>query len=257
MISTIERHSQIVQQVEEMGKVSVDALSHQYDVSTVTIRNDLNNLDKRGLIVRFHGGATVSNGLTKELSISQKHHQHNHIKQLLAQATAKLVNDRESIILDSGSTTEEVALSLYSHKQLKVMTNGLNVAAKLAENNNIEVMVTGGTLRQKSLSFFDAKAEESLTNLHFDKVILGVDGFDLEAGITTHFSQEASLNRLMCNISSEIIAVTDSSKFGKRGCHIISAYNKITTLVTDSGIPDDYAEKLTKAGVQLCIVNEA
>lgn len=256
MISTIERHREIVQQVNEIGKVSVDELAQQYNVSTVTIRNDLNRLGKKGLVIRFRGGATVSNRLTKELSISQKQHQYYYIKHRLAQATAKLVRDGESIILDSGTTTEEVALSLHEHKQLKVMTNGLNVAAKLAENNNIEVMVTGGTLRQKSLSFFDNKAEASLTNYHFDKVILGVDGFDLEAGITTHFSQEASLNRLMCSISSEIIVVTDSSKFGKRSCHIITPYTNITTLITDSGIPDSYVAKLTKAGVKLWIVNE-
>ena len=254
MISALERHSNIVQLVNSAGKVSVDALANQFNVSTVTIRNDLNILSRSGLIVRFRGGATVSNNLNKELSISQKHHQFSHTKQKLAKAVAKLIKNGESIILDSGSTTEEVALCLHQHKQLQVMTNGLNVAAKLAENDDIEVMMTGGTLRQKSLSFFDRTAEDSLANYHFDKVILGVDGFDLEAGITTHFSPEASLNRLMCHISSEIIAVTDSSKFGQRGCHIIRPYHQITTLVTDCGIPDTYVNSLTKAGVKLCIV---
>jgi len=255
MISSIERHNEILHLANKDGKVSVDTLASMYGVSTVTIRNDLNNLDRKGLLVRSRGGAIFPTGLTKELSISQKHSKNQKIKRKLALAAALLVDNGDAIILDSGTTTEELALELANHKQLKVLTNGLNVAAKLAQIDDIEIMVTGGTLRQKSLSFFDEKAESSLRHCHFDKVILGVDGFDLKVGITTHFAQEASLNRLMCEKSSQIIAITDSSKFGKRGCYIVQALNRINTVITDKGIPASYVDAFALAGIQLIIVD--
>ncbi len=255
MISSIERHNEILHLANKDGKVTVDTLASMYGVSTVTIRNDLNNLDKKGLLVRSRGGAIFPSRLVKELSINQKHCKNQKIKKKIAIAAASLIKNGDAVILDSGTTTEELALELRNHKQLKVLTNGLNVATKLAQIDNMEVMVTGGTLRQKSLSFFDDKAESSLRHCHFDKVILGVDGFDLEAGITTHFAQEASLNRLMCEKSSQIIVITDSSKFGKRGCYIVQALNNINTVITDKGISATYIDAFALAGIQLIIVD--
>ncbi|WOH36273.1 transcriptional repressor AgaR [Thalassotalea fonticola] len=255
MLTTIERHSEIIQQINKTGKVSVEALASEYAVSTVTIRNDLNQLDKKSLLVRSRGGAISSSRITKELSFKQKHIQNHKVKKLLAKETVKLINNGDSIILDSGTTTEEVALCLHQHQQLKVMTNGLNVAAKLAQHDGIEVMVTGGTLRQKSQSFFDSQARDSLRHYHFDKIILAVDGFDLQAGITTHFAQEASLNRLMCEKSAEIIVVTDSSKFDKRSCHVVQNIDKINTVITDKGIPAEYIKAFAIAGVELIMVD--
>ncbi|MCJ8319983.1 MAG: transcriptional repressor AgaR [Colwellia sp.] len=255
MISSIERHNEILHLANKDGKVSVDTLASIYGVSTVTIRNDLNNLDRRGLLVRSRGGAIYPTELAKELSIGQKHSRNQKIKKKIALATVMLINNGDAVILDSGTTTEEIALELRNHKQLKVLTNGLNVATKLAQIDDIEIMVTGGTLRQKSLSFFDGNAENSFRHCHFDMVILGVDGFDLNAGITTHFSQEASLNRLMCEKSSQIIAVTDSSKFGKRGCYIVQPLNNIDIVITDKGIPSSYIDAFAIAGIQLIVVD--
>lgn len=257
MISNIERHSEIIHLANKDGKVSVDTLASMYGVSTVTIRNDLNNLDRRGLLIRSRGGAILPLGFVKKLSINQKQKQSKNkkIKIKIALAAASLINNGDAIIIDSGTTTEELALELSHHKQLKVLTYGLNVATNLAQADDVEVMMTGGTLRQKSLSFIDEKAEKSLLHCHFDKVILGVDGFDLEAGITTPFAQEASLKRLMCEKSSQIIAITDSSKFGKRSCYIVQPLNNIHTVITDKGIPASYIEAFALAGIQLIIVD--
>ena len=255
MLSTIERRQQIVQQAQAQGKVTVDQLAKQFAVSTVTIRNDLNDLNNNGLLVRCRGGAVASTKLTRELSVQERYKEHLPIKQRLGRAAADLIEPGESIILDAGTTTEEVAHCLADHRDLIVMTNGLNIASALACFDGIEVRITGGTLRNRSLSFYGRPAEESLRYMRFDKVILGVDGFDASAGITTYYEPEALLNRLMCDISSEIIAVTDSSKFDRRGFHVIRACTEITTLVTDSGLPQTYAQALTEAGVKLCIVD--
>jgi DeoR family transcriptional regulator of aga operon len=91
--------------------------------------------------------------------------------------------------------------------------------------------------------------------MHFDRLILGVDGFDISVGIATHFEQEASLNRVMCEVASKIIVVTDSSKFGKRGSHIICRHTDIDTLITDSDAPPEVLEALRDAGVEVHLVD--
>lgn len=254
MLTTIERRQDIVEQTNKIGKVEVAELAGKYQVSTVTIRNDLNSLDKKGLVVRSRGGAVINSRIAKELSVKEKHCEHLSVKQKLAAVATSLINDGESIILDSGTTTEEIAKQLHGHNNLVVMTNGLNIAAELAAIEETEVIITGGTLRKKSLSFYGRQAESSLMNLRFDKVFLGVDGIDENAGLTTHFEQEANLNRMMCDISKEVIAVTDSSKFNRNGFYIISSLDAIDTLLTDSRIPQSYIDYLEDKRINLIIV---
>jgi DeoR family transcriptional regulator of aga operon len=124
----------------------------------------------------------------------------------------------------------------------------------LQASEHIEVMMTGGTLRKKSMSFYGRQAEEHLERLRFDKFFLGVDGIDELSGITTHFEQEASLNRVMCKSARQVIAVTDSSKFNRSGFHIITAFDQIDILITDSNIPEQFKTLLEQAGVELILV---
>ncbi len=254
MICSAQRRDKILALTNLQGKVSVIELAEKFSISQVTIRQDLNALNKMGLVVRSHGGALANSQLSPELSIGQKKNSHQVTKKKLAAYAATLINNGDSIILDSGTTTQEIAACLANHQDLTVMTNGINVALALTSNSDIEVFTTGGSLRNKSLSCSNEQAINSLKHLHFDKVILGVDGLDLHAGITTHFEPEASLNRMMCANSSQIIAVTDSSKLGNRSCHVICHYREIHTLVTDSGIKSQYIDALRDAGVEVCIV---
>jgi len=255
MLNTIERRHAIVNQVNDLGRVDVAELAKEFDVSTVTIRTDLNDLDKKRFLVRSRGGAVAISKITKELSVKEKHCENLLIKEKLAQAAVKHISNNESIIIDSGTTTEEVAKLLRDHENIVVMTNGLNIASELAHFVDTQVLMTGGTLRHKSLSFYGRQAEVSLSNLRFDKVILGVDGIDEVSGITTHFEHEATLNRIMCDVAKEVIAVTDSSKFGRSGFHIIAPLNTINTLITDSNIPPAYKDYCESQHIKLIIVD--
>jgi DeoR family transcriptional regulator of aga operon len=255
MLNTIERRHEIVQQLSIHAKVSVPELAELFTVSTVTIRNDLNTLHEKGFLVRSRGGAIASSRLAQELSLTEKHDANHSIKERLGQAVATLIENNQSIILDSGTTTEEVAKSLQQHKNLMVMTNGLNVAQALLNAPDVDVLMTGGTLRKKSLSFHGRQAEDHLQQYHFKQLVLGVDGFDMQIGISTHFELEAHLNRIMCQVADEIIVVTDSSKFNRKGVHKIIAAHNIHRLVTDSGIPDDIYDDLQKAGIKITLVD--
>lgn len=254
-MNTIERRHDIAQIALQLGKVSVPELVAKYEVSAVTIRADLNYLHDKNLLIRTRGGALASNRITKELTLDEKHCERLEIKRKLALLACQQINEGDALILDSGSTTAEIALCLHTFRRLVVMTNGLNVAQNLLNASGVEVLMTGGTLRKKSLSFYGRQAEDSLERYHFDKVILGVDGFDFQAGISTHFEYEAMLNRVMCKVAREVIAVTDSSKFNRSGVHKICGFADVDLLITDDGIPDAFAQALEQDGVRIIIAS--
>lgn len=253
-LGTTERRHEIVQLALAEGRVDVGDLARRFAVSDVTIRADLNLLGERGILHRTRGGAMASNRILRELSVAQKEGEHADIKHALAQRCCDFIAEGDSLILDSGSTTAEIARCLHRFRRLMVMTNGLNVAQNLSTHEGVEVMMTGGTLRKKSQSFFGPHAEESLSRFNFDKLVLGVDGYDFAVGITTHFEYEAILNRRMCAAAKSIIVVTDSSKFNRAGLHKIRDFGEIDVLVTDSGIPDKFASAFEACGVELAII---
>lgn len=255
MKSAVERRTEILDIVNRDGKARVDELSDLFDVSLVTIRCDLTFLEGKGHIIRSHGAAISKVGVIAELSVQDKCRQNVEAKSKIGAAAVKLIANGDSIIIDSGSTSKEIAASLGGVDNVVVMTNGLDIATTLAEVDGIEVLMTGGSLRKNALSFSGSQAEQGLNNYCFDKLFLGVDGFDLRAGITTHNAQEASLNRLMCDSSEQVIAVADSSKFGRRSCHMIRAFGDIDVLITDTGIPSEYVDKLRSMQVEVIIVD--
>jgi DeoR/GlpR family transcriptional regulator of sugar metabolism len=114
--------------------------------------------------------------------------------------------------------------------------------------------MTGGHLRRKSLSFYGAQADLSLQNYHFDLLFLGVDGIDLERGVSTHHEDEARLNRCMCHVAERIIVVTDSSKFGRLSLHKIIDTRRIHTLITDDAIAAETLAGLRQAGIEVLLV---
>ena len=164
-----------------------------------------------------------------------------------------MVDENNTIILDSGSTTYELAKNLKNINALTVITNALNVATVLAEYKNINVIVPGGMLKKNSLSLVGILAERGFKDYFCDKLFLGVDGFDLDFGISTPDPEEAHLNQIMIEISKEVIVVTDSSKFQRRGFALIAPVSRINTVVTDNGILPENKSKLESLGIKVII----
>ncbi|MEL6116144.1 transcriptional repressor AgaR [Photobacterium sp. SP02] len=257
MKSTSERREQTLSMLRKQGSVQVAELAAMYNVSTVTIRNDLAFFEKQGIATRAYGGAFLneSDAPVPEHSIEDKSRLNRSVKDLIGQAAAKMVNDGDTIILDSGTTTHSIAEHLIHHDNVIALTNGLNVANTLVAAEGVEVIVLGGHLRRKSLSFYGGQAEQALDNYHFNKLFLAVDGFELAKGITTHSENEARLNRRMCDVADEIIVVTDSSKFGRISLHKILEPGKVHKVITDKAIPERYLDGLRKAGIEVILVD--
>lgn len=252
MKSSVERRSDILALLHQTNSIRVEELAQQFGVSSVTIRNDLNVLEQQGLVTRSHGFAVLSSRLVAELSVADKRNAYPEIKQRIGKLAASLLNDGERIILDSGTTTKAIVSHLNDLK-LTVLTNGLDIAMELVNCPNVEIRMTGGVLRKNAMSFSGVMADNNLRHYRFDKVFLGVDGFDLQKGVTTFNEQEAQLNRLMCEAADQVIVMTDSSKFGQYSDFVICQANQIDILVTDEQLPANYREYLDSMGVQVLI----
>jgi DeoR family transcriptional regulator, aga operon transcriptional repressor len=244
-----------MEQLNKLGQVNVGILSKTFGVSEVTIRNDLAQLEKKNMLVRARGGAMkiTQNYVGVDYPLSDKQNKNLQEKKDIGKKAAELIEENNTIIIDSGSTTIEVAKNLSRFNELTVITNALNVATQLSEQKNLNVIVPGGTLRKNSLSLVGISAEKGFRNYFCDKLFLGVDGFDTQHGISTPNIEEAHLNQIMIEISREVIVVTDSSKFQRRGFAFIAPVTKINVVVTDKGIPQEEKVRLENLGIKVII----
>lgn len=251
---TVSRRRDILEQVKESGEVLIADLSKQFNVSEVTIRNDLEYLERKNLVMRARGGALmVENHVGIDQSIMDKNKLHSLEKMAIGRKSAQLIKENETIILDSGTTTAEIAKNLENRGQLTVITNALNIVNVLVGQSNVNLIVPGGVLRQNSMSLVGPMAEKSLGNFFVDKAFISTDGLDTRQGIFTPNIEEASLNAVMINITREVILVTDSSKFSRKSLVFICGLDKIKTVVTDKGISNEDRKRLEDADIQVLI----
>lgn len=254
-LKTSVRRKEILQFIQNEDRGEVSYFAQYYDVSEVTIRNDLNYLEKQGCIKRCYGGALLNNQFAFERSLKDKKRINSSVKAKIGAYAASLIEDGDRIILDSGSTTEQIAYNFSDKNDLVVMTNGINIAYHLANQSNVSVMVAGGTMRENSYSVHGQGGEDFLTGFRFNKLFLGVDGFDKSVGVTTPHQGEADINRKMLEAAQTVIAVTDSSKFDRQSFCLIARPEQIDMLITDSGIPSEYVEHLQTLNVDVRIVD--
>jgi DeoR family transcriptional regulator, aga operon transcriptional repressor len=252
--STVERRKKILNMLETHGQVFVHELSEDFGVSEVTIRNDLEMFESKGLLIRSRGGAMiVQNTVGMDFRLSDKDKMNYSEKIRIGKKAAQLVNSGETIVLDSGTTTMEIAKNLNTNKAINVITNALNIANELIKYPDINIIVPGGTLRKNSHSLVGPLAEKSMRNFYVDKVFLGVDGFDTTEGAFTPNIEEASLNQIMIEITKEVIVVADSSKFKRRSLAFICPPKKIDIVITDDKISQDDKNWLIDQNIQLII----
>jgi DeoR family transcriptional regulator of aga operon len=253
MRNTRQRREQILQMLVQHGNVQVADLVERFGVSAVTIRTDLTHAESQGLATRTHGGANLVRTPPQERGIHEKDTLNLSLKDIIGVHAAQMVQPGDNIIIDSGSTTMALARHLRGHRDVTVMTNGLNIAWELANAPGIKLLLTGGLLLKQSLSLHGSQAEASLNPYGFDTLFLGVDGLDLQFGLTTHHEAEARLNHRMVERARKVVVLTDASKFGRVSLHRIARLDEIHTLITDVGISNEYRDELQRQGVEVII----
>jgi DeoR family transcriptional regulator of aga operon len=249
-----ERRQYIVALAQQHGRVLVEELSQSLGISRITIRKDLDYLQRRGALQRTHGGALLpGSGALSDPSLQEKEGRHSAEKQRISAAAVEMVQEGQCVLLDSGTTTTAIARALKKFSHLTIITNAVNIAAELS-GTDFEVLLTGGSLRKNSFSLVGPLAEDMLHDMHADILFLGVDGFDLEVGLTTPNVMESRVNRAMVKASAVVVAVCDSTKFNRRSMSKIVDASAIHHVITDSNLNKETAEALRSLNIRLTLV---
>lgn len=265
-MSKRERWNRLLESLAAEGKLEVDEAAATLEVSSATIRRDLDELAEQQMLVRTRGGA-IPHGVSYELPLRYKSTQHAAEKQRIATATADLLADGDVVGLNGGTTTTEVARVLALRASggqegagsaaaplFTVVTNALNIASELAVRPQIKIVVTGGVARPQTYELIGPLTTGVLNEVVLDTVILGVNGVDRQLGFMTHHEEEAGFSRHFAERARRVIVVCDASKTGKRAFAKICALNAVDVLVTDTGVPADAVEWLEDAGIDVHVV---
>lgn len=250
-----QRQAAILEHLQKQGKCSVEDLAHYFDTTGTTIRKDLVLLENSGAVIRTYGGV-VLNKDEADPPIDHKTLINTHQKALIAEAAVKFIHDGDSIILDAGSTVLQMIPLLSRFNNITVMTNSLHIVNALSEFDSEQtILMPGGTFRKKSASFHGQLAENAFDHFSFDKLFMGTDGIDLNAGVTT-FNEVFSVSKAMCNAAREVILMADSSKFGRKSPNIVCSLESVDKLITDAGIDPAFKKALEAKGIDVIVTGE-
>lgn len=250
-----ERQSIILELLIQHNSILVTDLATHLNVSSVTIRKDLTDLEREKKLYRNHGKAILIDPYIDNRNVSEKEKLYVEEKRLIGMKAASLITPKDSILIASGTTMHALARSIVPADELTVITASMEVSNILASEKNIYIIQLGGILRHSSLSVVGKYAENILADFSCSKLFIGVDGIDLDFGITTTNMMEASLNRVMMQTAQKTIVLADSSKFGRRGFSKIADMEAVDHIITDSRIPPSTALRLEEMGIEVTIAD--
>lgn len=253
MSSIAARRRYILDHIVKDGFVKVSELAESLGVTQTTIRKDLKYLESQGILQRSHGSAMPSSQQITDINLSAKKLINYEAKQKISKAAASLITNDDSILIASGSTITVFAETLKPKGRLNVVSISVNISAHLGDIPGITVMQVGGILYGNTLSVLGAEASKTIENLYCSKVFFGVDGIDLDYGLTCGTGEEASITQKMMQSSQTKIVLSDSSKVGQRGFARICEVGDIDILITDSGMPMETRQRIENMGVKLII----
>jgi DeoR/GlpR family transcriptional regulator of sugar metabolism len=240
------RRKQILEKLRATGGVRLTELSEELSVSEMTVRRDLDALQKDGLIERVHGGAVLAQYGTEEPGFEKKVLREQDEKAAIADRAAGLVKPGSAVALSAGTTTCALASRLSSLEGLTVVTNSMNVWTELHHGGSKEatVILTGGEFRTPSDALVGPTADASIRSLYFDVLFLGVHGLDPVAGLTTPNISEAETNRTFISRCRRLVVVADHTKWRTTALCTMADLSDVDTLVTDDGLPEEARRQL-------------
>ncbi len=251
---SVERQQTIVDLVDKNDSIQVADLVKLFDVSEMTIRRDLDILERKGLLRRVHGGAVSSHGRSYEPPFLLRSTDHSEEKQRIGKAAADLIKKGDSVMLDVGTTTLEIARHLYAHQNLTIITPCFQIAALLAEHPGIRLILTGGILRRSELSMVGHLAERTIQEFYVDKLFVGAGGVDIVTGFTEFNLEDTLVKQAMLRQAKDITAVVDSSKFGQVALTAIAPLKAVNRIITDSGLEPKMADRIREMGIEIVLV---
>ncbi len=247
-----QRRTEILGHLRQGIAYSPAALAELFDVSVMTIHRDLKQLDAEGYLSKQHGGAIINQNAFSSNELDRRNGCHQRAKAAIGQFVVNHLIDekRDSIVIDSGSTTLALVKSL-PDIPITVMVNGLPALSVLSQYRNMRVHSVGGKLNHDMMAFEGTVACDMVSQCHFSKAFLGTDGIDIKAGFTTTDIANAQLTRLIAQQSQEVYILADASKFHQRALASIMSFEGITGIVTEKGVPDEFQQIFKQHHIQL------
>ncbi len=250
-----ERQQAIARLVTERGRMSVNQLAREYDVTTETVRRDLSTLERLGLVRRVHGGVVPPSSLSLiEPGIRERDQVNTEVKERIARAAVdRLPPAGGTILLDAGSTTVRLATLLPPDRELTVITHAVPIAARLAGLAHLDLRLLPGRVRSTTQAAVGAETVEALSHLRVDVAFLGTNGISSEHGLTTPDPDEAAVKRAIVGCGHQVIALADASKFGVETAVRFATPADLDLVITDDAVPVADRRALTKAGIEVVI----
>lgn len=246
-----QRHQQILELLEKNGSATVAELVAKFGTSEMTIRRDLDILEKRFLLRRVHGGAMSARGSSYEPPYITRRMENIDSKQRIGEAAAALIKNGDSISLDTGTTTLEVARHISNIQDLTVITHSFPIANLLVDTMRNRLICTGGILRAGELSMVGDLAVRAYQEYFVDKLFLGVGGIDVRFGMTEFNLDDTLIKRVMIQNAKEVIVVADSSKFNQIAFTSVCPLKAVSKIVTDTSLDLSTLSLFEKEGIEI------
>lgn len=247
------RQVRLIEEVRQVGSLSVEALAERFGVTLQTVRRDVRLLAEAGLLARFHGGVRVPGSTTENIAYRQRQRLNDDAKRRIAREVARAVPNGCSLIINIGTTTEAIAHELRQHRGLRVITNNLNVAAILSDHPDCELIVAGGMVRPRDRAIIGEAAVEFVRRFKVDIGLIGISGIEADGSLRDFDYREVSVARTILEQSREVWLAADHSKFNRPAMVELARLDHLDRLFTDAPPPPPFPQLLAEAAVQ-CIV---
>lgn len=252
MLSLQERHQKILDMLNKKGEVRVNELSKFFGVSEVCIRNDLTELENKGMLSRVHGGAIGAYEPYYNMSLAQRSNTNKYEKDEISIKIAELIGDNQSVMMNAGTTTLAVMRKLATKKNITIITNSVVLALEGSKYKNLRILLLGGDIDYEYQYVYGTLALSNLDKYYADKFIMSADGIDAEYGVSTYYDQEAEICKKMIKHSKSTIAALDHTKIGRVTLRNIADISDINCLVTNRKASKSALAELEKCGLK-CI----
>jgi len=251
-----DRQYQILQCLLDNGEVGVKNLADLFELHETTVRRELREMEKEGLLKRTHGGVRLVEPIRYELPYELRAKEQVDAKRKIAAAARKLIHPKMVIGLSGGTTCTELARQLITHDDLTVITNAVNVAIELRSRPNTRVVITGGILTANSYELVGSQVSESMHKYHLDCVFLGASGIESDFGISVSDESEANAINAIISSAEQLIVLADHTKIGKAKFAHLCPLANVSLLITDDGISEEQYSMLTNTGLNLIVAGK-
>lgn len=250
-----ERQDLILKKIRVTRVVSVGELAKEFNTTEITIRRDLDFLEKQGWLTRSYGGAMLNEKVAFESDFSSKEAKNPDIKSRIAQKAASLITEGECIGIDIGTTAFGISHYIRDIPGLKVITASVPVVMELASAPAVKVVCVGGELSRKDISLTGQNAIRTLQEYILDRAFIGVAGASFKYGYTLYNYEDALVKRVLLERAREVVIVTDSSKIGLERHAFMANIDAAHKLITDSGISEEDKKRFESYGVEVILAD--